>query len=90
MKYFITILVVTISISTILSIEETSKENDLKVKKLVNKIECERKTKNGDYLSVHYKGSFVNGTQFDTSIGKNPYKFSLGAGQVNIKYYNLI
>lgn len=86
MKYFITILVVTISISKILSIEDTSKENDLKVKQLVNKVECERKTKNGDYLSVHYKGMFANGTQFDTSIGKKPYKFSLGAGQVNNKF----
>jgi FKBP-type peptidyl-prolyl cis-trans isomerase len=56
--------------------------NDLKVKDLIKKDECARKTQNGDYLSVHYVGKFDNGTQFDTSIGKKPYKFSLGSGQV--------
>ena len=85
MKIFFTLLFITSSIPFIRSIEEeVGKEKDLKIKYLVSKGECERKTKNGDYLSVHYRGSFENGTQFDTSIGKNPYKFSLGSGQVKI------
>ena len=36
----------------------------------------------GDTLYVHYTGKLQNGTVFDTSIGSDPYKFVLGAGQV--------
>lgn len=36
----------------------------------------------GDTVSVHYRGTFTNGNQFDTSYGGNPYTFPLGAGRV--------
>ena len=36
----------------------------------------------GDTLTVNYTGSLTNGTVFDTSVGRAPFSFRLGAGQV--------
>lgn len=36
----------------------------------------------GDFLTVHYSGSLTNGSVFDSSVGKAPYSFRLGAGTV--------
>jgi FKBP-type peptidyl-prolyl cis-trans isomerase len=36
----------------------------------------------GDMLTVNYTGKLENGTVFDTSVGKAPYKFVLGQNQV--------
>jgi|CXWL01.1.fsa_nt_gi FKBP-type peptidyl-prolyl cis-trans isomerase len=36
----------------------------------------------GDFLTVHYTGSLTNGSVFDTSVGKAPFVFRLGAGAV--------
>lgn len=36
----------------------------------------------GDTLSVHYTGLLEDGTQFDSSVGGDPYEFVLGAGEV--------
>lgn len=38
--------------------------------------------KTGDVLSVHYTGKLQDGTVFDTSVGKKPFQFVLGAGKV--------
>ena len=64
---------------------------------------CQTKSKNGDILVMHYTGTLLDGTQFDSryyalnqtfvvncipqcgwicSIGRNPFSFKLGAGQV--------
>lgn len=36
----------------------------------------------GDYLTMDYTGTLLNGKQFDSSIGRAPFNFVLGAGQV--------
>jgi FKBP-type peptidyl-prolyl cis-trans isomerase FkpA len=36
----------------------------------------------GDVLTVHYIGSLQNGTVFESSYGRQPYTFQLGARQV--------
>ena len=36
----------------------------------------------GNHVTVHYTGFLSNGTTFDTSIGKTPFGFTIGASQV--------
>lgn len=36
----------------------------------------------GDIVTVDYTGKFQNGSVFDTSVGKKPIQFTLGAGNV--------
>jgi len=38
--------------------------------------------KRGDTVRVHYTGRLEDGTIFDTSLGREPVEFILGAGQV--------
>jgi peptidylprolyl isomerase len=38
--------------------------------------------KQGETVVVNYTGRFTNGKLFDTSVGKKPFEFTLGQGQV--------
>ncbi|MDC1221406.1 peptidylprolyl isomerase [Salibacteraceae bacterium] len=41
-----------------------------------------KKVDNSDNISLHYKGTLTNGEMFDSSEGRDPLKFEVGAGQV--------
>lgn len=36
----------------------------------------------GSKVSVHYTGKLENGTQFDSSLGRNPLQFTVGEGKL--------
>ncbi|MBX3189160.1 MAG: FKBP-type peptidyl-prolyl cis-trans isomerase [Labilithrix sp.] len=38
--------------------------------------------KNGDTVKVHYTGKLLNGKEFDSSRGKDPFQVTIGKGQV--------
>jgi len=38
--------------------------------------------KSGDTVRIHYRGTLDDGTQFDSSAGRDPLEFALGGGQV--------
>jgi peptidylprolyl isomerase len=40
------------------------------------------KAKKGDSVKVHYKGTLTSGEQFDSSEGREPLAFTVGAGQM--------
>ncbi len=41
-----------------------------------------QQVKEGDVVKVHYTGKLSNGEQFDSSVGKEPLEFTVGAGQM--------
>ncbi len=38
--------------------------------------------KSGDTVKIHYTGTLEDGTEFDSSAGREPLEFALGGGQV--------
>jgi len=38
--------------------------------------------KHGDTVRIHYTGRLLDGTQFDSSQGRDPLEFQLGSGQI--------
>ncbi len=41
-----------------------------------------QKVKEGDMVKVHYTGRLTSGEQFDSSVGREPLEFTVGAGQM--------
>ena len=38
--------------------------------------------KNGDIVRIHYTAKLADGTEFDSSAGKEPLEFQVGVGQI--------
>ena len=41
-----------------------------------------RQAANGDTVRVHYTGTLADGTEFDSSVGRDPIELTLGGGMV--------
>jgi peptidylprolyl isomerase len=41
-----------------------------------------QQVKKGDLVKVHYTGKLTSGEQFDSSTGREPLEFTVGAGQM--------
>ena len=52
------------------------------------KIGSGQPAKSGDTVTMHYTGRFINGFEFDSSVGGQPFTVVLGAGKV-IKGFDL-
>jgi len=46
--------------------------------------------KSGDTVKIHYTGTLDDGTEFDSSAGREPLEFSLGSGQVIAGFDNAV
>jgi FK506-binding protein 14 len=58
-------------------------EGELKVEVLFKPETCEKKSEPNSLLTMHYTGTLLDGTKFDSSLDRNqPFSFQLGAGHV--------
>lgn len=46
--------------------------------------------KSGDTVKIHYTGTLEDGTEFDSSAGREPLEFTLGSGQVIAGFDNAV
>ncbi|WP_078118692.1 FKBP-type peptidyl-prolyl cis-trans isomerase [Thiosocius teredinicola] len=49
-----------------------------------------QKPKSGDTVRVHYTGTLDDGTEFDTSRGREPLEFAMGKGQLIAGFENAV
>lgn len=72
-----------LTLATLLSIT-TAIPDGLIIENLTPEITCTRKTKSGDNIDVHYRGTLASdGSQFDASYDRGtPLSFAVGTGRV--------
>ncbi|XP_018794277.1 PREDICTED: FK506-binding protein 59 [Bactrocera latifrons] len=58
------------------------------LKEIINEGHGEEYPLNGCKVSLHYTGKLVDGTVFDSSVGREPFEFDLGKGHV-IKAFDM-
>eukprot|EP01119_Soliformovum_irregulare_P005635 TRINITY_DN17394_c0_g1_i1.p1 TRINITY_DN17394_c0_g1~~TRINITY_DN17394_c0_g1_i1.p1 ORF type:complete len:141 (+),score=36.58 TRINITY_DN17394_c0_g1_i1:29-451(+) len=88
MKWTATLIIFSVLIAAVVSQDETAASEPVKKPQLrigvTHRPEtCDRKTKAGDTLKIHYTGTLQDGTKFDSSLDRgDPFSFRLGSGQV--------
>eukprot|EP00124_Ichthyophonus_hoferi_P001024 Ihof_evm5s46 gene=Ihof_evmTU5s46 len=81
MKFFYSFLLLSVAALASGSAEETFTTTQIGIKKRVEG--CKEFAAPGDFVSIHYTGSLLNGEVFDTSLKRGePFSFTLGNGQV--------
>lgn len=72
-----------LTLATLLSVT-TAIPDGLIIENLTPEITCTRKTKSGDKIDVHYRGTLASdGSQFDASYDRGtPLSFAVGTGRV--------
>lgn len=72
-----------LALATLLSIT-TAIPDGLIIENLTPEVTCTRKTKSGDKIDVHYRGTLASdGSQFDASYDRGtPLSFAVGTGRV--------
>lgn len=76
-------LPIALSLSLLIFVIQSISADDLKIEVLHKPTDCERLTHINDIVSMHYRGTLEDGTEFDSSYKRNePFKFQLGLGQV--------
>ncbi len=63
-----------------LSNSPASSVAELKIEDLV--VGTGAQVKSGDTITAHYTGKLMDGTQFDSSVGKSPFTTQIGVGNV--------
>ena len=63
--------------------EDLPPSSDLRIGVKFKPTNCTTTATKGDKLSMHYTGTlYKDGSQFDSSVGRGPFDFTLGQGQV--------
>jgi len=62
---------------------EEKKVEKLQIGVLKKVADCVKRAKKGDKLHMHYTGTLLDGSKFDSSLDRGtPFTFTLGVGQV--------
>ncbi|KAJ8045377.1 Peptidyl-prolyl cis-trans isomerase FKBP2 [Holothuria leucospilota] len=77
-------IILSLSIFMLITVTIAEDEvTELKIEVLTAVEDCETKTRNGDTISMHYTGTLLDGTEFDSSYPRGqPLTFKVGTGRV--------